>query len=104
MLEVGSVFVSLDGSYSTDGDFPLCATFEQLDFHGLGDDFFHFFHFFQDTLSLPDIGIYIGAATVTIAKGIGFSIVVHDLRVGEHTASDGVIEVGSKGGHAESQY
>ena len=49
------------------------------------------------TPSPSDIDIYIDAATVTIAKGTGFSLVVHDLRMGEHIASDGVIEVGSKG-------
>ena len=60
MLEFGSSLVSLTGFYSTEGDYLLSATFEHLSFDGLSDVFNHFF---DDHLTIPDIDIFVGAAT-----------------------------------------
>ncbi|KAJ8064931.1 hypothetical protein OCU04_007235 [Sclerotinia nivalis] len=93
-FEIGDTHVTLGGLYSTDGNFELSATLMNLDFHGLSAIFNHFF---DDDLEMPEIDLFLGEATITISKHSGFSLVIHDLKIGEHTATDATVEIGSAG-------
>ncbi|KAI9649435.1 hypothetical protein NHQ30_002011 [Ciborinia camelliae] len=93
-FEIGDTHVTLGGLYSTDGNFELSATLRDLDFHGLSAIFSHFF---DDDLDMPEIDLFLGEATITISKHSGFSLVIHDLAIGDHTAADAVVEIGSAG-------
>ena len=93
-MEVGDTLIALEGSYSTAGDYSLTAYFGDLNVQGLVD---LFVHFFDEEINLPDFDIHIGSATLTVAKDTGFELIVHDLRIGEHTATNGAVSIGSAG-------
>ncbi|KAJ7785143.1 hypothetical protein DFH07DRAFT_934976 [Mycena maculata] len=94
VVALGQSGVMLSGSYFAQGDYALVASFENLSFGGLNN---LFEHLHGETLSSPDIDIHIGFATLFISKESGLRLEVHDLRIGEHTACDGVVEIGSNG-------
>ncbi|KDQ13587.1 hypothetical protein BOTBODRAFT_175576 [Botryobasidium botryosum FD-172 SS1] len=93
-MKAGDTPISLHGSYSTQGDYSLSASISNLDFSGING---LYQHLFGETLLPPDVDVHIGAATLTIAKGDGFTLDIHDLRIGEHTACDGTVNFSSHG-------
>ncbi|KZT39494.1 hypothetical protein SISSUDRAFT_1061095 [Sistotremastrum suecicum HHB10207 ss-3] len=94
VIDAGDTSVYLEGSLSTNGDFYLTATADDLGLSGIND---LFFHLFGEDLTAPDVDIYIGEATITISKDKGFSLQIHDLQIGEHTSDYASVSFGSKG-------
>ena len=99
-FELGDTLVVLEGHYSTVGNYKLSAFFGQLDVKGLMD---LFVHFFNEEVLMPDIDIFLGSATLTVEKDAGFALLVHDLRIGDHTATDGTVTFGSAGLHLKAR-
>ncbi|KDQ13580.1 hypothetical protein BOTBODRAFT_33588 [Botryobasidium botryosum FD-172 SS1] len=87
IMEAGDTSISLYGSYSTQGDYSISAS-------GIND---LYENLFGETLLPPDVDVHIGAATLTISKGDGFTLDIHDLRINKHTACDGTVSFSSHG-------
>jgi hypothetical protein len=93
-MDIGSTTISFDGQYSLNGDFSLEATISHLDFSHLSDIFSHFY---DKTLSKPDIPLEIGSASIVISKDSGFALELYDLQIGEHLAPEVKVVIGSQG-------
>ncbi|KAK4161616.1 hypothetical protein QBC43DRAFT_302785 [Cladorrhinum sp. PSN259] len=93
-LDVGPVVVSFSGYYSTSGDFGVVGYIENLGLEGLKD---LYLNLFGQELDLPDVDISIHDCSIAIDRDAGFTLTVHNLKVGDHAAFGGQVKLGTSG-------
>ncbi|KDQ14968.1 hypothetical protein BOTBODRAFT_174474 [Botryobasidium botryosum FD-172 SS1] len=93
-MEARETSICFAGPYSTQGDFSLSASLPEPGFSGINN---LYWHFFEGALLPPVLDIHIGPTTLTVSKDNGFAAVIHDLRIGGHTACDGPVDFSSNG-------
>jgi hypothetical protein len=94
VMQADSTIAALAGSYSAGGDFSLTASFDRLEWTGISDIFYELF---GDRLTIADLDIGIGGATLTISSQGGFSLQIRDLTIEQYGAVDGTVQFSSNG-------
>ncbi|KAJ7055058.1 hypothetical protein C8F01DRAFT_1373976 [Mycena amicta] len=93
-LSIGEISADLNGYYNADKTFSVSASLVNLGTSGLSD-LYNQLH--GSPLSEPKLNVEIGSATLTIASGGVFSLIVHDLSVEHYAGVDAEVDFSSAG-------
>ncbi|KAF8139367.1 hypothetical protein K438DRAFT_2030588 [Mycena galopus ATCC 62051] len=93
-LAAGGTVGMLNGVYNADKTFSVSSNFTNLGTAGLSD---LYQHIHGTPLATPRLNVQVGAATLTIASGTGFSLNIQDLSVEHYTGVDAEVDFSSTG-------
>ncbi|KAJ6478994.1 hypothetical protein C8R45DRAFT_833135 [Mycena sanguinolenta] len=93
-LAAGGTVGTLSGVYNADKTFSVSANFTNLGTAGLSD---LYQHIHGTPLATPKLNVQVGAATLTIASGTGFTLNIQDLSVEHYTGFDAEVDFSSTG-------
>ncbi|KAF8160111.1 hypothetical protein K438DRAFT_2072650 [Mycena galopus ATCC 62051] len=93
-LAAGGTVGTLNGVYNADKTFSVSANFANFGMAGLSN---LYQHIHGSPLATPKLNVQVGAATLTIASGTGFSLNIQDLSVEHYTGADAEVDFSSTG-------
>ena len=87
----GAIF---SGSYASGGAFELTATLQKFDVNSIS----HLFDFIsRNTISIPEVDIKVGSATISISSGKALSIDLQNVEIAGHTAVNASLAINPTG-------
>ncbi|KAF8171634.1 hypothetical protein K438DRAFT_1982051 [Mycena galopus ATCC 62051] len=93
-LAAGGTVGTLNGVYNADKTFSVSANFANLGTAGLSN---LYQHIHGSPLAMPKLNVQVGAATLAISSGTGFSLNIQDLSVEHYTGADAEVDFSSTG-------
>ncbi|KAF7302282.1 FAD-binding PCMH-type domain-containing protein [Mycena indigotica] len=93
-LSIGGISVDLIGYYNADKSFSMSASLTNFGTKGLSD---LYSQLYGRPVSLPQLNVDIGNATLTIASGRIFNLVVHDISVEHYFGVNAEVQFSSAG-------
>ncbi|KAJ7233678.1 hypothetical protein C8J57DRAFT_1729399 [Mycena rebaudengoi] len=82
------------GSYAAAGAFSLAAAVTDIDLDSINDIFESLTN---SALEFPDLDVTIGSASITVASGVGLTISLQNVQVGDYVAANALLSIGSSG-------